>query len=74
MGFAWLPGHVTGFGTPEIWDYPRRGPRHRRPRPRRGQAVAALARAALVAAGTLPHRAKVIAVTRPALADHRRAF
>jgi hypothetical protein len=37
-------------------------------------AVTAVAHAALVAAGSVPHRAKVAVVTRPALADHRRAF
>jgi hypothetical protein len=74
MGFAWERANVRKFGTPDVWDYPPRSPRHRKPRPRRMHAVAALAHAALAAAGTVPHRAKVAVVTRPSLADHRRAF
>ena len=74
MGFVWETTNVTNFGMPEVWDYPPRSPRHRKPRPQRMQTVAVLARAALAAAGTVPHRAKIVVVTRPALADHRRAF
>jgi hypothetical protein len=74
MGFAWERANVTEFGTPDIWDYPPRSPRHRKPRPQRMHAVTALAHAALAAAGSVPHRAKVAVVTRAALADHRRAF
>jgi hypothetical protein len=74
MGFAWEPENVRKFGMPEVWEYPLRSPRHRKPRPQRMHAVAELAHAALAAAGALPHRAKVVVVTRPALADHRRAF
>jgi hypothetical protein len=74
MGFAWESANVRNFGTPEIWEYPPRSPRHRKPRPQRMHVVAALAHAAFSAAGTVPHRAKVAVVTRPSLADHRRAF
>jgi hypothetical protein len=74
MGFAWELANVRKFGMPEVWDYPPPSPRHRKPRPQRLRSVAALAHAAVVAASTVPHRAKVLVVTRPALADHRRAF
>jgi hypothetical protein len=74
MGFVWERGNTWNFGTPEIWDYPPRAPRHRKPRPRRGQAVTAFAHGAVSAAGSVPRRVRVIVVTRPALADHRRAF
>jgi hypothetical protein len=74
MGFAWEPANVRKFGMPEVWEYPPRSPRHRKPRPQRRHAVAELAHAALAAVGAVPHRAKVVVVTRPALADHRRAF
>jgi len=74
MGFAWELANVRKFGTPEVWDYPPRSPRHRKPRPPRRRAVTALAHATIIAARSMPHRAKVVIVTRPALADHRRAF
>jgi hypothetical protein len=74
MGFAWEYANVRNFGMPEVWDYPRASPRHRKPRPQRLRAVAALAHAAVTAVSTLPGRAKFLVVTRPALADHRRAF
>ena len=74
MGFAWELANVRNFGMPEVWDYPPRSARHRKPRPQRRRAATALAHAALVAARSMPHRAKVVIVTRPALADHRRAF
>jgi hypothetical protein len=74
MGFAWELANVRKFGMPEVWDYPPPSPRHRKPRPPRLHAVTALAQAALVAARGMPHKAKVVVVTRPALADHRRAF
>ncbi len=75
MGFAWDLANVRKFGMPEVWeDYPPPSPRHRKPRPRRMHAVAALAHAAVVAARRAPRRAMAIVVTRPALADHRRAF
>jgi hypothetical protein len=74
MGFAWELANVRKFGMPEVWDYPPRSPRHRKPRPRRLQAVSGLAHAAAAAARRMPHQAKVVVATRPALADHRRAF
>jgi hypothetical protein len=74
MGFAWELANVRKFGMPEVWDYPPHSPRHRKPRPQRLRSVAALAHAVVVAASTVARRAKVVVVTRPALADHRRAF
>ena len=74
MGFAWELANVRKFGMPEVWDYPPRSPRHRKPRPQRRYAVTALAHAAAAATRSMPHRARVAIVTRPALADHRRAF
>jgi hypothetical protein len=73
MGFAWAPANVRKFGMPEVWDYPPRSARHRKPRPERWPAVTAVARTAMTAASAMPRRAKA-AVTTPALADHRRAF
>ena len=74
MGFAWELANVRKFGMSEVWDYPPRSPRHRKPRPPRLHAVSAVALAAVVAARRMSHRAKVVIVTRSALADHRRAF
>ncbi len=74
MGFAWELANVTNFGMPEVWDYPPPSPRHRKPRPQRGQSAAALVHAALAAVRAVPRRAKFLLMTRPALADHRRAF
>ncbi len=74
MGFIWEYANVRNFGMPEVWDYPPRSPRHRKPRPRRLRGMAALAHAAVAAAGALPARARFVVATRPALADHRRAF
>jgi hypothetical protein len=74
MGFVWERANVRNFGMPDVWDYPPRSPRHRKPRPQRMHAVAAVAHAAVTAAGAVPHRAKVVVVTRHALVDHRRAF
>jgi hypothetical protein len=74
MGFAWQLANVRKFGLPEVWDHPPRSPRHRKPPPQRLHVVAELAYAAVEAASTVPHWAKVVVLTRPALADHRRAF
>jgi hypothetical protein len=74
MGFVWELANVTQFGLPEVWDSPPRSPRHRKPRPRRGHALAALVHAALAATRAAPRQARLLLVTRPALADHRRAF
>src|SRR5260370_38450741 len=74
MGWAWETANVRKFGMPEVWDYPPHSPRHRKPRPQRMQAAAALAHAAVAAARTAPRLAKGVGVTGPPRADHRRPF
>jgi hypothetical protein len=68
MGFAWESSNVRNFGTPEVWDYPSRSPRHRKPPRRFGETL--VGRGAIVAA----RRARAVVTAGPALADHRRAF
>jgi hypothetical protein len=73
MGFALELANAGNFGMPDVWDFPAPSPRHRKPPRRHRPAAAALAHCAMTAASAA-RRAKIVIVTRPALADHRRAF
>jgi hypothetical protein len=61
MGFGLELNNAGNFGMPDIGRA--RSPRHRKP-PRRHRP----------ALGELARRARAVLATRPALADHRRAF
>ena len=74
MGFAWEPANAGNFGEADMWDRPAPSPRHRKPPRRHHLEVAELGRGALTAAAAAGRWARTIIVTRPALADHRRAF
>ncbi len=66
MGFALELANAGNSGMPAAWDIPSSSPRHRKPRRRRLE-LAGLVRAAA-------RRTRTVITTRPALADHRRAF
>jgi len=74
MGFAWEPGNVRGSGMPDAWDFPPPSPRHRRPQHWHLPGPAACAHGAVTAITAASRRARTLICTRPALADHRRAF
>jgi hypothetical protein len=74
MGFVLELANAGNFGMPGVWDFPPPSPRHRKPPRRHGPEPAALAHGAVTAAAAAAHRARLVIVTRPALADHRRAF
>jgi hypothetical protein len=61
MGFALELDNAANFGLPDVGRS--RSPRHRKP-PRRHRPEL----------GELARRARTVLATRPALADHRRAF
>jgi hypothetical protein len=74
MGFGLELGNAGNFGMPDIWDYRSPSPRHRKPPRRHRPEVGVLAHGAARAAAAAARRARTVLVTRPALADHRRAF
>jgi hypothetical protein len=74
MGFGLELGNAGNFGLPDIWDCRARSPRHRKPPRRIRPEVGGLTHGAVRAAATAARRARAVLATRPALADHRRAF
>jgi hypothetical protein len=74
MGFVLELANAGNFGMPDVWDFPEPSPRHRKPPRRYGPQAAALAHGAMTAAAAAARRASTVIATRPALADHRRAF
>jgi len=77
MGFAWELANVTSSGGPDAGGRPPSSPRHRRrPHPHlpRLPGLAVWAHAAVAAVGAGSRRVKTLICTRPAMADHRRAF
>jgi hypothetical protein len=73
MGFAWEPANVRGSGLPDSWDYPP-PPVQRRPPHWHVPDAAACAHGAMAAVAAVSRRVRALICTRPALADHRRAF
>jgi hypothetical protein len=74
MGFGLELGNAGNFGLPDIWDGRSRSPRHRKPPRRIRPEVGGLSHGAVRAALTAARWTRTVLVTRPALADHRRAF
>jgi hypothetical protein len=74
MGFVLELANAGDFGMPDVWDSAPSSPRHRKPPRRHGPEAAALGRAAVTAAAAAARQARILIVTHPALADHRRAF
>ena len=68
MGFALELDNAGNFGLPDVGRS--RAPRHRKPP--RGHRP--LTHGAVQAAAAAARRARMVLATRPALADHRRAF
>ena len=71
MGFALELNNAGDFGMPDV--YRSRSPRHRKQRKHRPEA-GNLTHGAVQAAAAAARRARTVLATRPALADHRRAF
>jgi hypothetical protein len=74
MGFAWEPANAGNFDGADVWDRPAPSPRHRKPPRRHRLEVTDLPHGAVTAAAAAGRWARTVIVTRPALADHRRAF
>jgi hypothetical protein len=74
MGFALELANAGDFAMPDVWDFPAPSPRHRKPPLKHGAKAAAVAHGAVTTAAIAARRARVALATRPALADHRRAF
>jgi hypothetical protein len=74
MGFALELANAGNTGMPAAWDIPSAAPRHRKPPRRRRLQLAGLPQATAAAAAAAARRARTVITTRPALADHRRAF
>ena len=74
MGFALELANAGNSGMPDAWNVPSAAPRHRKPPRRRRFGLASLPHATAAAAVATAHRARTVITTRPALADHRRAF
>jgi len=72
MGFALELNNAANFGMPDVGRS--RSPRHRKPPRRHRPEVGDLAHGAMQAAAAAARRARTVLATRPALADHRRAF
>jgi hypothetical protein len=72
MGFALELANAGNSGMPDAWNVPSAAPRHRKPQRRRR--LAGLPHATAAAAAVTARRARAVITTRPALADHRRAF
>jgi hypothetical protein len=74
MGFALELANAGNSGMPDDWEAPSATPRHRRlPRTRRFGLVG-VPHVTAAAATTAARWAKAVITTRPALADHRKAF
>jgi hypothetical protein len=74
MGFALELGNAANFGLPDVDRGRGRSPRHRKPPRRHRPEVGGLTHGAVHAAAAAARRARIVLATRPALADHRRAF
>jgi hypothetical protein len=74
MGFALELANAGNSGLPDAWETLSAAPRHRRPLRSRRLGLAGVPHAAAAAATAAVRRARTIITTRPALADHRRAF
>jgi hypothetical protein len=74
MGFALELDNAANFGMPDVTDHRSASPRHRKPPRRHWPEVAAATHGAVHAAAAAARRARIALATRPALADHRRAF
>jgi hypothetical protein len=74
MGFALELNNAANFGMPDICDYRSHSPRHRKPPRKHRPEVGELTHGAVQAAAAAARRARTVLATRPALADHRRAF
>jgi hypothetical protein len=74
MGFAWEPANVRGSAITDAWDCAPPRPRHRGPGHWHVPGPAACAHATMTAIAAGSRRARTLLATRPALADHRRAF
>jgi hypothetical protein len=74
MGFALELANAGNSGMPDAWNVTSAAPRHRKPPRRRRPGLAGLAHATAAAAAATARRARTVVTTRPAIADHRRAF
>jgi hypothetical protein len=75
MGFALELGNAGDFGMPGVWDAASvPSPRHRKPPRRHRPRAAVLVHGTLGVAARAARRVRLVVATRPALADHRRAF
>jgi hypothetical protein len=74
MGFALELDNAGNFGIPDICEHRSHSPRHRKPPRRHRPEVGELTHGAVHAAAAAARRARTVLFTRPALADHRRAF
>jgi hypothetical protein len=74
MGFALELDNAGNFSIPDVYNYRSRSPRHRKPPRRHRPEVGELAHGAVQVAVAAARRARTVLATRPALADHRRAF
>jgi hypothetical protein len=74
MGFALELANAGNSGMPDAWNVTSAAPRHRKPPRRRRLGPVGLAQATATMAAATARRAKTVITTRPALADHRRAF
>jgi hypothetical protein len=75
MGFALELENAGNSGMPQAWNVPPpAAPRHRKPARRRRPGLTGLAQATAGGAAATARWARTVITTRPALADHRRAF
>ena len=74
MGFALELDNADNYGMPDISEHRSPSPRHRKPSRRHWPEVGGLAHGAVHVAASAARRARTVLATRPALADHRRAF
>jgi len=74
MGFALELANAGNSGLPDAWETLSAAPRHRRPLRRRRFRPARLLHATAAAFAAAARRARTVITTRPAIADHRRAF
>jgi hypothetical protein len=72
MGFGLELNNAGNFGMPDVGRS--RPPRHRKPPRRHRPEVGELTHGAVQVAAAAARRARAVLATRPALADHRRAF
>jgi hypothetical protein len=73
MGFALELANAGNSGMPDAWEAPTAA-RHRKPSRGRRMALVGVPHVTAAAAATAARWAITVVTTRPALADHRRAF